>query len=176
MKRNIILPSLIVIAQCSLGCLPERDLLNGELVDVSACSIDLADSMQSDMTCLEPSFERWRERPTGSFVGCLLEKHSTGFRALPVRLDEVDGIRTFVAPDYQASDHGTVSILFLDTFDPMSCQELKASSGCQGVAGCYLALGPMVIGQQDSFQNADGECMYTDPYSTLVTATQLCDK
>jgi hypothetical protein len=175
MNRVFILPSLIVISMCSLGCLPNQDQLNGELVDVSACSIYLADTSHSDTRCLEPSFERWRQRPTGSFVGCLLEKHSSGFRALPIRLDEVDGIRTFVAPDYRPSDHGTVSILFLDTFDPMSCQELEASSGCHGVANCYLALGPMVIGQHDSFQNGQGECMYTDALQTLVPATHLCD-
>ena len=175
MNTAFILPSLLAISISSLGCLPNQDQLNGELVDVSACSIDLAEGTRSDMTCLEPSFERWRERPSGSFVGCLLEKHSLGFRALPIRLDEIDGIRTFVAPDYLPSDHGTVSILFLDTFDPMSCQELEASSGCHGVSNCYLALGPMVIGEHDNFQNKQGECMYTDPFQTLVTATQLCN-
>lgn len=166
---------LVLTTLLSVSCLPNQDQLNGELVDVSACSIDLTYSPRSDLNCLEPSFEMWRQRPTGSFVGCLLEKHGSGFRSLPIRVDEIDGIRTFVAPDYRPSDHGTVSILFLDTYDPMSCQDLQANSGCGGVTNCYLALGPMVIGQQDSFQNADGQCMYSTASKTLVNAEQICE-
>ena len=131
------------------------------MVDVSACSIALAQVSASETVCLESSFEKWRQLSVGSFVGCLLEKNPNGFQALPIRLDELEGVRTFIAPDYLPSQDGTVSILFLDTYDPMACQTLNPASGCDDTDGCYLGLGPMVLGQHDSFQNQHGQCIYT---------------
>ena len=173
MNRTTLLVANCVGLMVIFGCLQNEDTLHGELIDVSTCSINILDNVSPE-ACLEPSLIRWSTLPVGGFVGCLLERTGGQFRSLPIRLDNLHNERSFVAPDYLPSRSGTVSILFLDTYDPMTCQGLTNTSSCRTVEDCYLALGPMVIGQHDNFQNANGECLYTTKAETLVTADRIC--
>lgn len=173
MNRTALLMLNFVGSIVMFGCLQSEDTLNGELIDVSTCSINILNESEPE-ACLEPSLIRWSTLPIGGFVGCLVERTGGEFRSLPVRLDSFHNERSFIAPDYLPSRSGTVSILFLDTYDPMACQGLTSTSSCRTVEDCYLALGPMVIGQYDNFQNGNGECLYTTRSETLVTADRIC--
>ena len=156
------------------GCLEQTDRLDQVSIAVSPCSIDLLHDTEATSSCLAPSLQHWEQMPVGSFAGCLLEQSNENFRALPIRLDEVDSIRTFTAPDYVPSSHGSVTVIFLDSHDPMACQSLTDTSACSDIDECYLGLGPMVIGQHNNFRDERGQCLYSTANAFLVPRTQLC--